>query len=230
MDVQTFLAGNHALGLALVAVLAAIAARNRPFVRELARDPAALWRALARVALVLTAAFIVWTTLFDNWRQVIGEPYRLSREWASQRVEIDPTPESLRTVTYILLALSLVSVACLFARHIGAYGVQLLVLLGCLIFWGPLFVVRQRFDLALALTDEIASPGAIPGYVLYLLMTWAVDIAVIALSYGALLMLVALPVTLLLDLTRLRSPRTTNEATAFFTALGDRATTPDRRR
>ena len=230
MDVQTFLAGNHALGLALVAVLAAIAARNRPFVRELARDPARFWRVLARVALFLTGAFIVWTTLFDNWRQLTGEPYRLSREWASQRVEIDPTPESLRTLSYVLLALSLVSVACLFARHVGTYGVQLLVLLGCLVFWGPLFVVRQRFDLALALTDDISSPGAIPGYVLYLLMTWAVDIAVIALSYGALLMMVALPVTLLLDLTRLRCPRTTDEATAFFTALGNRATTPDRRR
>src|SRR5215207_11218700 len=124
MDVQTFLAGNHALGLALVIVLVAIAARNRPFVRELARDPAGFWRVLARVALVLTGAFIVWTTLFDNWRQLIGEPYRLSREWASQRVEVDPTPESLRTVSYVLLALSLVGVACLFARHVGAYGVQ----------------------------------------------------------------------------------------------------------
>ena len=36
------------------------------------------------------------------------------------------------------------------ARHVGAYGVQLLVLLGCLVFWTPLFVVRQRFDLALS--------------------------------------------------------------------------------
>src|SRR5215217_3559798 len=176
MDVQGFLAGDFALGLALVAVLAAIAARNRPFVRETARDPDALWRGVARVAFLLTAVFIAWTSVFDNWRQLIGEPYRLSRQWASQRVEIDPTPEALRTITYVLLALSLISVACLFARHVGAYGVQVLVLLGCLIFWTPLFVVRQRFDLALALTDDIGSPGHIPGYVLYLLMTWAVDI------------------------------------------------------
>src|SRR5262245_46788465 len=118
MRVDSMLASNEALGLALCLVLTVIGSKNRGFVREIFNDTDRLWRIIPRAALIATAIFIVWTSLFDNWRQLIGLPYRLSQKWPSQRVEYNPPSEDIRTITLMLLAISLVLVACVVARHV----------------------------------------------------------------------------------------------------------------
>jgi hypothetical protein len=55
-------------------------------------------------------------------------------------------------------------------------------------------------------------------------LTWAFDIALIAVTFTALAALTAIPLTLLLDLTRLRRPRVSKEAVPFFNAIGSRPT------
>jgi hypothetical protein len=225
IDIEGWLSGNLGLGVALVAVIGVIAWANRYFVRDVAADPDREWRVMARLGALVTTVFILWTTLFDNWRQLIGFPYRSVQRFPSKRVEIDPTPESIRTVTWVLLALALVTVACLFARHIGGYGLQGVLLIGAIVFWGPLFALRQRLDLNLALgfDGDPTSIRDVGGYALHLLVTWAFDISVIVASFGVLLGVVALPITLLLDLLRRRQPRTSGEAATFFSSIGERA-------
>jgi hypothetical protein len=224
MDLDQFFASNEALGLALALVLLVIGRKNRGFVREVAEDPDRFWRFIARAALVSTALFIAWTSIFDNWRQLIGLPYRLSQRFPSQRVEYNPPSDDVRTVTFILLAISLLFVACLVARHVGGVVIQLVLLLAAVCFWGPIFVIRQRFDvnLALGFEGEITSPIDVAGYLLWVLMAWALDMMVIVMTYVLLLAAVAIPVTLLLDITRLRQPKITKEAEPFFASFQER--------
>jgi hypothetical protein len=53
-------------------------------------------------------------------------------------------------------------------------------------------------------------------------VAWGVDLALIVISFIALLAIVSLPVTLVLDLLRLRRPKITTEAQPFFAAIGQR--------
>ncbi len=226
MDLRSVLAGNVALGIALSVFLLLIARANRSFLRDVLRDPEPGWRLLARLAAWLTSVFVAWTTLLDNWRQLVALPYRLSRRFPSERIVLDPPTDTVRTVTIALLALSLLLVACLLARHVGGYVLQVTLLVGALVLWAPLFAIRHRLDteLAFSFTGQADSLADIPTFLAYLLITWLADAAMIALMYTMLLAVVALPITLLLDLIGRRQPRATDEAHAFFTAVGRRAT------
>jgi len=225
MDVRNALAGNVALGIALVVCLLMIARANRSFLRDVVRDPDRGWRLIARLAALLTGAFIAWTTLLDNWRQLVALPYRLSHRFPSQRIVLDPPSSAVRIVTVALLMLSLVWVACLVARHVGGYVIQFTLFIGALVLWAPLFALRHRLDteLALSFAEQTDSLTDIVTFGSYLLITWVANAAMIGLMYTVLLAAVALPITLLLDLIGRRQPRVTKEADAFFTAVAHRA-------
>ncbi|MGH2531432.1 MAG: hypothetical protein ACRDJW_03900 [Thermomicrobiales bacterium] len=224
MELDRLLASNAALGVVLVGVLLFLGLANRIFLRDVARDPERLWRLIPRLALATTAVFIAWTSAVDNWRQLVGIPYRMTQRFASKRIEYNPPSDQVRTITFILLAISLIFVACLVARHVGGYGTQTVLFLAGFVFWLPLFIFRQRFNINLGLgfDGQITSPLDVVGYMLWVLGAWMIEIAIILSTYFVLLALVALPVTLLLDLTRLRHPKTTREAAAFFAAIHDR--------
>lgn len=232
MHVDVWLAGNVPLGIFMAVAIVAAVYANRIFVRDVVQDPDAGWRVVPRLAAALIVALLVWGTFVDNWRQLVDLPYRLSQEFPSKRFEFDPTPDGLRMVTFALAIVSLVPVAALFARHIGGYIVQAVVLIGALVFWAPLFAIRHRLDLNLALGfgGDLTSPADIFAYAFYLLLDWfAVGMIVLA-SYLIAAMLVALPTTLVLDLTRHRHPSTTTEATGYFADLGRRAALAGRER
>ena len=224
IDVLTPLASNAALGTVLGIVLLMLVRANRSFLRDVARDDEAAWRGLAWLAAVGLAAFVAWVAVADDWRQLLDEPLRRSQRFPSDRVLFDPTPDRLRTVTLVLLVLSLLLLAPLVARHLGGYGTQLVLLVGCAFLWVPAFVLRHRLDVGLATGGEGATGADLGGLLLYILVDWTAGVAAIVLAYLALLMAVALPVTVLLDLVGRRSPRDRHDADGFFAALGDRAT------
>ncbi|MGH2561569.1 MAG: hypothetical protein ACRDJH_21085 [Thermomicrobiales bacterium] len=228
MEIERLLASNAALGVVLTGLLLVLGRANRVFLRDVARDPDRMWRLIPRLALATATVFIAWTSSLDNWRQLVGIPYRMTQRFPSQRIEYDPPSDQVRTVSLILLAISLVFVACLVARHVGGYGTQTVLFLAGIVFWLPLFIFRQRFNINLGLgfDGEITSPLDVIGYVLWVLGAWLIEIAIILSTYVVLLALVALPVTLLLDLTRLRQPKTTQEATAFFASFHERTHSP----
>jgi hypothetical protein len=231
MAIDQLLASNEALGVALTAVLLALGYANRVFFRDVRRDPDRLWRIIAWSGLAALAALIGWISSFGNWRQLIGAPYRTLQQFPSERMEYSPPSATVRMTTEILLVITLLLVACLVARHVGGYGTQILLLLASLFLWLPLFVVRERFNINLGLGfgGDPRSPLDILSYILWVLMAWLVDVALILASFGALLAAVTLPVTLLLDLTRLRQPRITAEAASFFDVLSQRANSAEHR-
>ena len=224
MSADRILASNEALGCALAVILLLVGRANRMFLRDVARDSEALWRFIARWAAVALVALLAWGSLFDNWRQLVGAPFRMAQYFPSKRVEIDPPSAEVRAVTVILLGITLVAVACLLARHVAGYLLQVIFAFGALVLWVPLFAIRQRLNVNLAIGFEGSwtSPFDVVGYVLFVLLAWLVEITLMVLLFTILLSVVAIPITLVLDLLKRRRPRPTGEAAAFFGSFSQR--------
>lgn len=219
-----FLASNQMLGLALCAVLLALGRARRGLLRDLVGVPERGWRIVAWGAFCCTVTVLLWFTFADDWRKVFGELLDVREQYLSQRAVPIPVDPALRRVSFILLVPALICGGALFARYLGGYGLQaILVLLGLSAFF-PLYLIRQRLDTGLAGILELPSLLSLAGVAIafYLLLDWAANIALILTSYLGLLGLVALPVTLVLDLTGQRegSARPSQEADAFYTQLG----------
>lgn len=225
MALDSVLASNQALGAALVFLMLLVGRDNRTFLRDVARDPEAIWRFIAHWALAATVALVGWGTLFDNWRQLVGAPFRLAQRFPSQRVEYDPPSSGVRTVTFVLLGIALVPLAGLLARHVAGYVLQVVFALGAIVLWVPLFAIRQRLNVMLAFgfDGSWTSPFDVLGYALFVMLAWFFEIALMVLLFTIALAAVALPVTLVLDLLRLRRPRATAESAEFFGSLAQRA-------
>src|SRR5262249_54491095 len=137
----------------------------------------------------------------------------------------DPPSHGVRTVTVVLLAIALVPVACLLARHVAGYLLQVIFAFGALVLWVPLFAIRQRLNvnLAFGFDGSWTSPLDVLGYLLFVVLAWLFEITLMVLLFSIALAVVAVPVTLCLDLLRRRRPRPTTEAAAFFGSFSQRA-------
>jgi hypothetical protein len=224
MSLESILISNEMLGVAMLGMLAALGHVNREFLRDVWRDQDRLWRVIARTALVANLALLVWGSIADNWRSIAEIPYRYIQIWDSKRIEHNAPADWVRDITTVLLVIALVFTACLVARHVGGYIFQLVLILPAAVAWIPLFIVRQRldFNLGLGFDGSWTSPLDVIGYLLFLVAAWVVDGLSLFATYIILLLLVALPVTLLLDITRLRRPRVKGEATGYFQSMSDR--------
>ena len=224
MEIETFLAGNVSLSIAIIVFIVIIGRVNRPFLRDVWNDPDRLWRVIARLALVANAALVLWISIQDNWRQLSGTPYRSIQIFPSKRVEYNPPPENIRQISFILLGIALVLTACLLARHVGGYAMQIVILLMSVVAWVPFFILHQRLDINLALgfDGSWTNPLDAFSYLLFVVLAWITDFGVAVLTYLVLLSIVALPVTLILDITRLRRPKVRGEANSYFRSLAHR--------
>jgi hypothetical protein len=224
MEIETFLAGNVSLGIASVVFMLIVSRVNRPFLRDVWNDPDRLWRVIARLALIANAALVLWITIQDNWRQLSGTPYRSIQLFPSKRIEYNPPSDNIRHITFILLGIALVFTACLLARHVGGYAMQIVILLMSVVAWVPFFILHQRLDINLALgfDGSWTNPIDALSYLLFVVLAWITDFGVTLLTYLVLLCVVALPVTLILDITRLRRPKVRGEANSYFRSLAHR--------
>lgn len=227
-DVPTYiergLLAPQTVGAILAAVLAIAALRNRPVLRDVFEDPDRFWRVAARGTLGMLAITLTWVTLLDNWLQLSGEPYRLSRPWEYQRVVFDPVGPDIRFVSVVLLVTTAVGLAALFARHLGGYLLQVGMLIVVTVAWIPVFVFQQRLNLlVIDAAESSASWSGVAGIMAFWILRTGFGLFSIAATWLIVTFLIAPVITLILDLLRLRFPRTTSEADPFFAALEDRS-------
>lgn len=223
--VEDLLVNRQIFGLVMVLSLALSALVFRLFLREVFADSSAGWRLCARIWAVAIVTFTIWTSIFDNWIQLIGEPFRLSHQWASERIVTDPVAIEIRTVTYVLLAVTVVLTAAIFARHVGGYGLQISTLIIASILWMPIFVIRQRLDIMVhdGVADHISNGADFVGLVPFWILSSALNVIMVVLSVAILTLVIAPIMTLALDVLHLRTPRITKEADDFFGALHQQA-------
>lgn len=222
--IEVAMISPNAFGIAMVLFITFVAWANRFVLRDVAADSDRPWRFIARTGAVLAVLTVFWVGFFDNWLQLIAEPFRLSRRWESERVVIDPIALEIRVVTVVLLTVLLIVGAALFARHVGGYLLQVALLIVGVATWIPLFIVQQRAE-AMVIDGVSASQtlGGFSGLAAFWLLRTALGIAIVASTLTTCMMLIAPVVTLLLDLTGLRHPRTTREADAFFSVVQSHA-------
>lgn len=197
-----FLASNLMLGLVLSATLAAVGWWQRDALLEVVHAPETAWRVVAWVAIGLTVALILWFSLADDWRKVFGELLDVREKYLSQRAVLNPVDPAIRRVSFALLIPALLATGALFARYVGGYGLQfVLVILGLSAFF-PLYLIRQRLDTGLAGIFDLPSVFSLAmiATIFYLLLDYGTNIALILTSYLGLLALAAFPVTIVLDL------------------------------
>lgn len=227
-QIEQALLTPQAIGAIFATVLAMAGLRNRTFVRDVFADPDRFWRLAARITIGLLTITLAWITLLDNWLQLAGEPYRLSRPWESQRVVFDPVAGEIRTISVALLLMTATGLAALFARHIGGYLLQIGMLIMVTVAWMPLFIFQQRLNLlVIDAAESSASWASIAGFAAFWFLRTGFGILTIATSWLIVTFLIAPLVTLVLDVARLRFPRTTDEADPFFAALEERSDTYD---
>ncbi len=219
-----FLASNQMLGLALGAILLALGWTRRGLLGDLVGASERSWRIIAWTAFLLTLVVVLWFTFADDWRKIFGELLDVREQYSSQRAVQIPVDPALRRVSFVLLVPALVCGGALFARYLGGYGLQaILVILGISAFF-PLYLIRQRLDTGLAGILEIPSLLSLAGIaiILYLLLDYAANIALILTSYLGLLGLAALPVTFVLDLIGQResTARPSEGARDFYAQIG----------
>lgn len=198
-----FLSGNYPISLVILALVGAWAYRSRSSIRLAMVDDARVWNLIGRVAVGSTALMFVWITLFDNWRQMLGYIIITGRDYAADPLETGATPELLRAVSLALLAVSLVTVALLFARHMGAY-----VFLLVTAFFAPIYMfafneIRISADVFLRLTEmSLADPHPVD---VASILFWSTGMyviigTVVIAAYLSLFALIALPLRLLYGL------------------------------
>ncbi len=224
VTLQEMMISPPAIGVCLGVVLLLIALQNRPFLRDVAQDSSPFWRIVARSSLALLIVSLLWVTLFDNWLQLGGEPYRLSRSWEAQRVVFDPVATGVRIVSFALLVSTAIGLAALFARHVGGYALQLGILIMATVAWIPLFIFQQRLNLlVLDAVESSTSWAGLAGIAAFWTLRTAFGLLSITATALIVTFLIAPFVTLALDLLRLRVAGTTREADSFFAALEDRS-------
>lgn len=218
-----FLASNQMLGLALCATMLAFGWWQRGLFGEMLATPERGWRIVAWAACGFTITLLLWFTFADDWRKVFGELLDVREQYLSQRAVPMPVDPDLRRISFLILIPALLLGGALFARYIGGYGLQfVLVILGFSSFF-PLYLIRQRLDTGLAGVLELPDffSLAMLAIIVYLLLDYTMNIALILTSYLGLLGLAALPVTLLLDLLGRRESTIgpTDEAQRFYAQI-----------
>jgi hypothetical protein len=218
------LLSNFMMGTAICAVLLLCGWSQRSNLSIVFAEPERGWRRLARIWGSLMIVLIVWVTLRDNWLQLVTEPYRLSQQWDSERVVMQPVARQWREISLALVALSLIPAAALFARHIGGYILQVALLVVALCAWFPVFIFRQRLDLVVNTAPE--SSGSLTGamsFVVFWVLRTLLGIASVMTTWAILVLLIAPLVTFVLDRMNWRAPRISGEASGFYAALGANA-------
>ncbi|MEX2426493.1 MAG: hypothetical protein WD401_07000 [Thermomicrobiaceae bacterium] len=200
-----FVAGNIPITLIIVGLVGAWAYRSRSSIQLAMNDRNPFWAVIAKIAVFSTPLFVLWVTVLDNWRQFLGYIVVTGRDYATDPFETGATPELLRAVSIALLVTSIVSLALVYARHMGAYVFLIISVVLAPIFMFTFNEVRISADAFLRLSETALENPALldAGAILF----WAtgmfvITAAVVVSAYLMLFALVALPVRIIYGLTQ----------------------------
>lgn len=141
-----FLTSDYAILLTLVLVGGFFVRPHRWVLRRMWTDDVSWARTASRWALGSIALFLVWTTVFDNWRQLLGLLVDERNRWRSDLYLSAPPPDAVRYITVGLVFLSVLGASYLYARYARGYFIPIIAApIGLFLFYS-LNGFRMRFD------------------------------------------------------------------------------------
>jgi len=141
-----FLTSDYAILLTLLLFGAFIIRPHRWVVRGMWNDEQSWARMISRAVLGTIGLLLVWTTVLDNWRQLIGYLVDERNRWKSDLYLSDPPPDVVRGVTLALVGLSVLGAAYLYARYARGYFFPIIAGPVGLVDFYALNGFRMRFD------------------------------------------------------------------------------------
>jgi hypothetical protein len=148
------LASDYAILFSLVFCLWLFMRRESSVVRWMLFDKVRWARIASRVAIGSIIAFALWTTVIDNWRQMLGFLVNERDRWRSDPYLYDPPADPLRAMTFILLGAAVLGGAYLYARYARGYLMPIVLTPVALITFYALNSFRMRFELEGPLSER----------------------------------------------------------------------------
>ncbi|HYI16951.1 MAG TPA: hypothetical protein VEX37_16245 [Thermomicrobiales bacterium] len=146
-----FLTSDYAILLTVLLIGGFLIRPHRWVVRRMWTDDLPWARITSRIALSTIGLFLVWTTVFDNWRKMLGLLVDEKNRWKSDLYRTEPPADAVRMVTIALFFLSVLGASYLYARYARGYFIPIIVApIGLIVFYA-LNGFRMRFDVVGAL-------------------------------------------------------------------------------
>ncbi len=146
-----FLTSDYAILLTIVLIGGFLMRPHRWVVRRMWNDDLPWARITSRLAFGTIVLFLLWTTVFDNWRKMLGLLVDEKNRWKSDLYRTEPPSDAVRIVTIALFALSVLGASYLYARYARGYFMPIIVgPIGLVVFY-TLNGFRMRFDVVGAL-------------------------------------------------------------------------------
>jgi len=163
------LASDYPILITLLVMLYFGWRRNLSMLRWMWNDRTPLGRTISRVALGSLAAFLLWATVVDNWRQLLGFLVNSKDRWRSDPYLLDPPPDALRFVTWVLFGLTILGTAYLYARYARGYLMPIVVFPAGIAMFYALNSFRMRFELVGPLSERGVDWSDIGGAIMTLI-------------------------------------------------------------
>jgi hypothetical protein len=149
-----FLASDYPILFTLLLGIGLLVRAQRSVVREMWRDRVGWARTASRVAISALGAFMLWATVLDNWRQLLGLMMDKKDRWRSDPYLYEPPPDAIRVLTIALLGAAVLGMAYLYARYARGYVYPIILSpLGLVLFFA-LNTFRTRFEVGGPLSER----------------------------------------------------------------------------
>jgi hypothetical protein len=141
-----FLTSDYAILITLLLIGGFLIRPHIWVLRRMWNDDLPWARAISRLALGTIGVFLIWTTVFDNWRQVLGLLVDERNRWKSDLYRSEPPPDAIRYLTVALVLLSVLGASYLYARYARGYFMPIIAGPIGLVMFYALNGFRMRFD------------------------------------------------------------------------------------
>ncbi len=154
-----FLSGDFPLTIMFLIILGVFARGHWSGVRDYWTERNPFWRVVGRTTLLLTVILPIWIAVFDNWRQLLGYSLSAKSRYKSDVFDTSMTPDVLRWITLVMIAVSLVCVALIYARKQHGLGMLAVIFIFAAAYFYFFNGLRMRADVFLATTKDSLEPS-----------------------------------------------------------------------
>lgn len=141
-----FLTSDYAILITIVLIGGFLIRPHRWVVRRMWNDETPAARVASRIAIGTIGGFLIWTTLFDHWRLMLGYLVDERNRWKSDLYKSEPPSDIVRFVTIALFFGAVLGASYLYARYARGYLMPIIAAPIGLVLFYTLNGFRMRFD------------------------------------------------------------------------------------